>query len=790
MEDPSSEGFIFHMVSVDSLVSPDHLHFEHSLLKDPDNESLWLDYVELLHGDLLKSQFVLDRAVTRLPASTLLWNAYFLLPWTSQESDKLLSIYKRALVVLGSSPSIWMRYLTLVKESGDETNAKRAFDSALFHLDSQYHGPVWKLYLAFADTLGGQLAAKIYHRYSFVCGDFCDGPVVCIDEVALKLAQQGEFELAGNTFSSLWTTNKPLSQMLSLAVSDYCEVLQSSENFKDDGSFGSIIHDAAEMFPDLKSDFYLKLAQYYASRGKEESALYSFNLGLKASTTVKQVTVVFDNLSEYLEKTISEQKDPDTHRNHHLDIYEKLLKDRPLYINDVKLKQDINLVDYWLERIELFLNMDRKAEMLNTYVKAITSINPLKSKSLNGGTLATIWIQYANVYIAQGDFDTANIIFSRAIKSQFKTVDELVDIHISWAEVMLERSDEDALNHIMELLRGSADVNDDEQNELQYQLARSPKLWEFRLDLLKAISSDKQLLHDPQAILGDMIAAKVITLRILLNYASYLETEKLWDRYFAALELGLSAFVLPDAKYEIWKVYLPKFLALNVGMLEKLREAFERCLEQIPPVRSSEFYLQYVQFERRNKLISRSVRIVKRALSKLTEAYTDKKVSYSKSELNKIADDKYDLYVLLVELISQYLKDEDMCREEFTKAVEDQHLTIPNTVDLSIRFIKFEISNKQFPRVRALFRYATGLANPQQHMMKQVWTNWEEFELENGSEGTYKQMLKYKRGVAKEFESLEDAKSSINPMGFTKASSTIVNTYTANPDAIALDMDM
>lgn len=776
------------MSSIDSLVSDQNLHFEHALLADPDNESLWLDYAELVDGDMLKSRFVLDRAVTRLPASTLLWNAYFLLPWSSQDKDKLLSVYKRALVVLASSPSIWMRYLSLWKDMGDLHTAKHAFDSALFHLDPQYHGPVWNLYLAVADELSGDEGANIYVRYASVCGDFPDGPTICLDDIALKLAHRGQFEQANSIFASLWTTTKPLSQMLSLATSEYCDLLLENEDFRNDVQFESIVLDAADMFPDMKAEFLTKLAQYYEVRGQGDQAVHFYNSALQHSVSVRQVTSIFEEFSKYLEGLIFKLQAKGKHLDHELDIYENLLNSRALYVNDVRLKENVNLVDYWLDRINILSLMDRKAEMLSAYVKAISSINPLKSSSTKGNTLATIWTQYADVYVAQGDLDTANIIFSRAIKSQFKSIDELVDIHIAWTETMLERSDEDAINHIMNLLKGSSD-DQTEENELQHQLAQSPKLWEFRLDLLKAISLEDGSLQDPHAVLGDMIVAKAITLRILLDYASYLKSEQLWDNYFTALELGLAAFTLSDARYEIWKVYLPEFLARNSGQTERIRDIFEKCLEQVPPFQAKEFYLQYADFERLNKFINRSVRTLKQAITSLTASYTDQKVAFTRSELNQIADDKYDLYVSLVTLIEKFLKDRDMVREVFAKAVEDQHLTIPNTVDVCLRFIKFEISANDFPRVRALFKYATGLASPQQHTMKQAWKSWEEFELEHGDEESYKQMLKYKRTVSKDFEDLQEAKSAINPMGFTK-SSTVVEEKTSNPDAINLDMDM
>lgn len=760
------------MTSLDSLIPPQNFHFEESLLADPDNESLWLDYVELVQGDTLRSRFVLDRAVARLPASSLLWNAYFLLPWPDHEISTQIAIYKKALVVLGSSPSIWMRYLRLLVDSRSET-AKSAFDTALFNLDFQYHAPVWKLYLDHADRVGGAGAAQVYCRYASVCGDFPDGP--SLDEVVLRIAQH-DASLATKVFPKLWTSLR-LSQLLSLAVVEFCAVFRSG-SFHNDEYYESLVEDAVCSFPDLAADFYGHLALYYQKWGSTEKASHAFSRGIRAAVLVDQVTLLFDRFSDHLEQSLA--TDSPARCSHQLDVLERFLADRPLYVNDVKLKQNVNLVDVWLERIETLQALHRSQDMLACYVRAISSVNPLKSVSSHGKTLASLWIDYANVYIAQGDFSTAHLIFSRAIKSQFKSVDELAEIHIAWAELMLEKSDDDALQHISGLLKES-------DSPLQQQLAASPKLWEFRMDLLKAMASSDNsdsALQNPEIVLGDMVRTKAVTLSILLDYAAYLKEEKRWDAYFSALSIGLSAFVLPEAKYEIWKVYLPAFLAVN-SSVDRVRETYAKCIAQIPPFCAKEYYVQFSEFEKSNSVLV-LLRILKQAIASLTDAYNDTTTAYTKKQRNVMADDKFDLYNRELDLISHHLNDVEMAREEYTRAVEDPHLTTPNTVDLSLRFVRFETANKEYARVRALYKYTTGLARPDWHMMEPVWKNWEEFELEHGTEKTYKKMLLRKREVAQSFDALDEAKSAVNPMGFTKAETTVL----ANPDAIDLDMDM
>lgn len=765
-------------MSLDHLIAPEHLHFEHSLIEDPDHEETWLNYAETVAGNREKSEFVLERATQRLPASVLLWNAYFAVPWTDKDDRKLISIYRRALVSLGASPAIFTRFLALLQKSGTETELTQALNLALFSLDKKYHGPIWKLYLNYGEKVGGLKGAQIYYRFLSVVGEFQDGPEITADEVLMKLVEFRQFELAVKAYAEL--PKKHLLKLPSLVASEFLDALSQSKGFTDSKFFESLALESALLYPDLRSSFSLKLAEYHETRGSIEKAIHEYYAALEASATVNDATHALDKLARCLEDRIAVSSENEEILRHRLEIYDKLLEDRALYVNDVKLRQNVNNIDIWLERTAILAERNRQTEMLSTYVRAITSINPLKAVSLEFN-MATVWIRYANVYIAQSDFSTANLIFSRAVKLQFRTVEELVEIHLAWAEIMLETSDEAALSHVKSLL----DISEDfEKDDIEFQIAKLPKLWEFRLDLLRAILNSN--LHNPKLILGDMIDKKVITLRILLDYANDLKSENKWEQYFSALELGLGAFVLPEAKSEIWAQYLPDFVA-HTENKEKIREIFEKCLGQIPLFSSGKVFSQFSQFEIENGNVTKAVRILRLAITNLTQAYNENLKLYKKTELNQMADAKFEIYKKLLDSVAN-LKDLELSREIFTLAVEDQHLTTPQIIDLLRKFINFEISNREFLRARGLFRYATGLVSPQQHMVKSVWRLWEEFEIEHGSEATYKEMLKFKRNIAKEFENLQEAKSSVNPMGFTKASSTVEPQ--ANPDAIDLDMDM
>lgn len=759
---------------LDDLIPPSSLPFEEALRLDSYNEDLWIDYLELHDGDLQKSQFVLDRAVAKLPASVLLWNAYLQLPWQSEDQPKLIKLYERALV-LNLSPALWTRYLAMLVES-DAENAARGFDGALFALPVSYHSQIWELYLRYADSVGGKVGAQIYARY------FGEDPERCV----LRAAEFGEFGLARVLFLQLQNAS-------GLAVAEFCDVLVNSA-FCDDGYFETLATDAAVQYPDLCGDFFLKLARYYSGRENPEKARHFFTQGLRRANSVREVTALFDEYADFEENMLSNLESPELElRMDHLD---RLLDRRPLYLSDVKLKKDPNLVDDWLARAQIYQQRNDSNGVLSTYVQAISSINPLQATSES--TLASLWIRYADVYILQEDFGTASIIFSRAVKSQFKNPDELADLHIAWTEMLLQTSDEEALAHVEAALAniplsfkeiGYLDAS----KPVQSRIFKSVKLWTFYIDLLKSMADDgdQSIFLKMDDAYAKMVTLRIISLNMLLEYATFLREHGKWDRSLAVYESGLRTFNAPRAKYEIWNIYLTELLAHDNISIEKARDLFDQCLttDLIPGSLAKPLYLLYSDFEQKNGSVTKSVRILDRGIAYLTRSLDHHN---SKEERNKIVDDKHDLYCLSLEKVTKYLKDTDLIRSTYAKSLEDPHLTVSQTVGLTLRFIDFEAAQRELRRVRALFKYATKLGNPASHVFTPVWAKWEKFEVENGSEDTFKEMLRFKRQITKEFESISHAKSEINPMGFVKGTpkDKTETKGSENPDAIELDMDM
>ena len=82
-----------------------------------------------------------------------------------------------------------------------------------------------------------------------------------------------------------------------------------------------------------------------------------------------------------------------------------------------------------------------------------------------------------------------------------------------------------------------------------------------------------------------IVDLKIATPQIILNYALFLEENQYFEESFKAYERGVSLFKWPHV-FDIWQTYLDKFLARYGGRkLERARDLFDQCLEDIPKVR-------------------------------------------------------------------------------------------------------------------------------------------------------------------------------------------------------------
>lgn len=73
--------------------------------------------------------------------------------------------------------------------------------------------------------------------------------------------------------------------------------------------------------------------------------------------------------------------------------FESLINLYDIYLNDVALRQDSNLVETWMKRVSL---QKSAAEKCNVYSEAILKIDPRKVGT--PGSFGRLWCSYGDLY--------------------------------------------------------------------------------------------------------------------------------------------------------------------------------------------------------------------------------------------------------------------------------------------------------------------------------------------------------------------------------------------------------
>lgn len=843
--------------NIDELISGEDIQYEQDIAHDPNNLTNWLRYYRFKSSSasctFRSKVLILERAIRQLPRSYKLWMIYIDLVLLTVKSasyykykSQLLHVnqlFDRSLQLLNKAPVIWVKYLQflLEKQLCEITFIRRKFNECLYNLPITQHHLIWPLYVRFADEVGGLTGVKIYMKYlefstpeslQGLDNDKKDDLGITVDDVISKLVEFGDVREASKLFQYILQNSdkyiglpkSPLQlwmDYIDLLIKSVTSAKRETININEfDYLFEKLIREALIKFPDQIAKFHLKLTFYFIGRKNLFKVRYYFEEGLKNCVTVKDFTMIFDAYTEFEESVLTklsdnlESSETDAELNSELDlrmnVFEKLINDRPFLLNNMLLRQDINNLDEWFKKIELYKEANNINMMLDTYASALRTINPLKAHSLsnNGNfTLPNLWINYANVYSSQNDLKTANLIFSKSVKSQFQSPDELAILYIEWCDLLIKHNDEkgaiDIINQICIPERKDVDYNDS-SIDIHLRIHKSIKLWSFYLDLLESrIESNNQKYEIEEVIdaYNSTITLKIATPLTIINFANFLEEWQYFERSFSIYEMGLKLFNDSKIKFEIWNIYLSKIIKHNIK-IERIRDLFEHCLNGsatesdsgCPANLSKPVILLYSDYEEKNGSTMKSIKILRQGLEKLKDGYNNE--TYTKTERDSILTDKFEIYQSLISKVRK-LNDQNETRKAYEESLNDDQLTLPNICELTTEFITFEANLKEYNRVRSLFRFVCQLSSPESPILDKIWNNWESFELTNGNESTFKEMLRFRRKIISEYENDEILKRSLNPMGFVKSSEgPKVSSISAtthddnNPDSIELDMDL
>jgi pre-mRNA-splicing factor SYF1 len=179
--------------------------------------------------------------------------------------------------------------------------------------------------------------------------------------------------------------------------------------------------------------------------------------------------------------------------------------------------------------------------------------------------------------------------------------------------------------------------------------------------------------------------------------------------------------------------------------VERARDLFEQALEKCPPKSCKPIFLMYAQFEEEHGLAKRAMAVYDRA----TQIVKD--------------EDKFEVRALPMALLATVNPFQKLFTIYIAKAAANYGLTstrpiyeraleiLPDrqTAEMCLRFAQMERKLGEIDRARAIYAHASQFCDPR--INQNFWAEWNSFEIETGSEDTFREMLRIKRSVQAQF---------------------------------------
>lgn len=770
--------------------------YERALMWLPTMPRLWLGYLSMfIHPQCpptlshTHARRTFDRALRTLPGSLHLriWKIY--LKWAEHRGgETCLRVWRRYLRV---DPSLTERYVSiLLAQKDDQDEDEEQEDDAEEEEPSpqqQRKGPGSKTLEASKLLLGlargamdgsyispeGKSPYQLFIEWLELTEKYPEE--IGLDPEEEKQALQSTAGTSANGRSSgQHITKRGQTKAAAAREASKASSTKQSETDPLDPTrlnvTAIIQNDGLDKFTDQSGRLWTGLATYWIKRGEFEVARDTFEAGIKAVKTVRDFTQIFDAYAETSENVIAfmmdelaednEEQDADEESeeqtreekeaelDRRMQEFEELMERRPFLVNDVLLRRNPDDVQEWEKRVVLYGDNDEK--IIQTYREAIQKINPRKATA----NFHQMFLNFAQFYeyggsagvaklsadgeegegveggeAAEGDLESARKIFEKAVTIPFRRVDDLAEIWCEWAEMELRHSNYDEA--IRTMARSVAPPRNtkgiqyhDDTLPPQSRLFKSLKLWSFYVDLEESLGD----VESTKRVYEKMLELKIANAQIIINYAAFLEDNKYFEESFKVYERGVELFTYPVA-FEIWNVYLSKFVKRYGGAkLERARDLFEQALDKCPARFCKPLMLMYGQLEEKHGLAKRAMKIYDRA----TRAVA--------------TDDRFDMFVFYIAKAAANFG-LAATRPIYERAIES--LPDRQTADMCLRFAELERKLGEIDRARAIYAHASQFCDPR--IQAEFWKQWNQFEIETGSEDTFREMLRIKRSVQAQF---------------------------------------
>jgi pre-mRNA-splicing factor SYF1 len=701
---------------------------------------------------------IYKQALKNHPGSYKLWRAYIaekkkVIDGLRPDHPALGEInhtYEIALVSMHKMPRIWLDYLEFLVEQKAVTLTRRTFNRSLQALPITQHSRIWSLCISFFSQpdIPKETSIRLFQRYLQIEPSYTEEYITFLKNAGLWIETAKKMlEVVNNDeFRSLEGKNKFQFWL------ELCDIItKHSENIKD-LQVEEIMRDGIIKFADEVGRLWISLADYHIRRGLFERARDIYEEGINTVITVRDFSLIFDAYAHFEESVLLAKieaqnvKFKDEAFNNADDSNERisvlnaecdldlllakldfLMVRRPLLVSSVILRQNPHNVSEWHKRV--IIGEEIPMKQIATYSDAVNTIDISKAT----GKPHSLWCSFAKFYERHQDYEMSTIIYERAVSEPFLWLDDLAYVYCEWVETELKHNNYKNARHILHTaLRTPEHKHDvirtrEEATTLscQERLFKSSVLWNLRLDLEESLGT----LESTMAVYYRMIDLRLCTPQTILNFAHLVVEHNFFEQAFQIYERGLTLFRFPHSK-EIWQSYLDTFIRVYQGTkLERTRDLFEQVLNVAPIEERMTFFLQYAETEQRFGHTRRAMQIYERAVRGVS------------------LEQRLPIYEIFLRRAEEFFGFGKV-REVYEMAIEapnPYHLTDEDVKNLSLRYAKLECKLGEINRARAIFVHASQFANPVEDNI--FWEDWKHFEVQNGSEDSFRDMLRIKRSV-------------------------------------------
>jgi pre-mRNA-splicing factor SYF1 len=452
------------------------------LFKAPDEENLmdgitnpyslrsWWNSIQALDPEDYKERAKLYyRALYFLPGSFKLWFNFLTesiknckrYPIHSKRYQIINTLFEKSLVYMNKMPRIWLDYCKFLGSQKLISQTRETYDRALVSLPLTQHDIVWKKYVFWVKSLENlPMIKNVYKRYLKFSPN-------ATEEYIDILLDNGDVQDAVEMYVRImndenYHSKKGLSQYQ--LWMQLCELISKHPDKLDLPNAERIIKHGIRKYTDEVGKLWICLADYNTRKGMFEKAREIFEQAIANVVTARDFSIIFnaymnfeetviekdaeftendtefeDQLDKLIDQsinTIPDRKDEEQlcnmskttiieqdEEDYKFFKLENLIQRRPFLLSNTNLRQNPSNVYEWLNRVKLCNDDDQM--MIQTYLEAIFQIDP----QLAYGKASKVWIEFASFYEKHDDITNANEIYKRAVKIEYKNMDELASVY-------------------------------------------------------------------------------------------------------------------------------------------------------------------------------------------------------------------------------------------------------------------------------------------------------------------------------------------------------------------------